>query len=478
MKPQLALPRCTRAARRPLLACLSVLAGLTGGMWDVSVPLAASAPPVAHGALARYPATGLGLRLRVGAGGSGARVGSGAPARARATARTRGQAHIRGQAHTRAQAHIAATKPAAKPAALHGDPARALLAYQAMQKYFYVQGSGLYKGTPYSFLWPFSQALAATVSLSNVPGEQSKLARELHARLYGLARYWGAPQEYEATWASYSPNGESPVSTSLRSYNGAVVPPLGAGGASYYDDNEWVGIELVRAYDLTHERSDLEQAEQIMSFVMAGWDAAPGLPCSGGVPFSNAEGNTDRNTVTDAPAAELGARLYKLTGDTQYLTFAETAYAWVRQCLLQPNGLYADHITRSGEIDPTEWSYNQGTMMGAGALLFQATGNGAYLYQARQTATAALPVFTLERMATESPFFASVYFRNLLYLDSITHDPPGAKAAQAYVDDAWENDRLSSGLFVSGSPATTELLGQAAIVQLYALLSSPPATYF
>ena len=64
-------------------------------------------------------------------------------------------------------------------------------------------------------------------------------------------------------------------------------------------------------------------------------------------------------------------------------------------------------------------------MIGAGTLLYQATGNGAYLYQARQTAKAALAYFTPERLGAEIPFFAAVYFRNLLYLDSVTHDPPG-----------------------------------------------------
>jgi hypothetical protein len=72
----------------------------------------------------------------------------------------------------------------------------------------------------------------------------------------------------------------------------------------------------------------------------------------------------------------------------------------------------------------------------------------------------------------------SVYFRNLLYLDSVTHDPPGPGIAQAYVDYAWTHLRLANNLFVAGSPAAAQLLVQAAIVQIYALLSSPPSTYF
>ena len=154
------------------------------------------------------------------------------------------------------------------------------------------------------------------------------------------------------------------------------------------------------------------------------------------------------------------------------------AYEWVRRCLLAPSGLYADHVNRKGVVEPQLWSYNQGTMIGAGTLLYQATHNSAYLYQARQTAKAALAYFTPERLGSEIPFFPSIYFRNLLYLDSVTHDPPGPRIAQAYVDYAWEHLRLRNDVFVAGSPASAQLLVQSAIVQIYALLSSPPSTYF
>src|SRR5262245_1325005 len=31
------------------------------------------------------------------------------------------------------------------PAALHGNPARGIVSYEAMQRFFYIQGSGLYR---------------------------------------------------------------------------------------------------------------------------------------------------------------------------------------------------------------------------------------------------------------------------------------------------------------------------------------------
>jgi hypothetical protein len=385
---------------------------------------------------------------------------------------------------------------------------RALVAYQAMQQNFYVPGTGLYRGEPeYSFLWPFSQALGATVSLSHVTGERPKLAEGLHALTVGLNQYLGpapAPGEVgspatgpaqpgeavgqsssESTTGGSSSSGAAGASTasvSLRSYNGNVAPPVGPGGASYYDDNEWVGIELARLYELDHEAAALAQAEQIMAFVMAGWQttASSGqpLPCPGGVPFSNAANNTTRNTVTDGPGAELAVQLYKITREARYLQFAEMAYAWVRQCLLEPNNLYADHISENGAVQRTLWSYNQGSMMGAGVLLYQATHEGAYLFQARQTAKAALAYYPYTRLSNENPFFVAVYFRNLMYLDSVTHDAPGNLPAREYVYYAWQRHRLSDDLFAYGNPPTAELLWQAAIVQVYALLATPPSTYF
>jgi Glycosyl hydrolase family 76 len=365
-------------------------------------------------------------------------------------------------------------KPKPKPV-LHGDPARALLAFEAMQRNYYIHGSGLYQGEPFSFLWPFSQALAATVTMSHVggigriPGLSLALGRELSARLIGLRAYLdtdnsGAP---EGTFTS-----------SLAAFDGTVAPPTGPGGTKYYDDNEWVGIELVRMYQLTRSAAALGSAEAIMAFVMAGWDTDPEHVCPGGIPFSNSSENNERNTVTDGPGAELAVRLYQLTGNVAYLQFAEQAYNWTRTCLLQSIGLYADHIGAHGTVARVYWSYNQGTMIGAGALLYQATGNSAYLYQARQTAQVALAYYTPERLGSELPFFVSVYFRNMLYLDWITHDPPGPKLAQPYVDYAWQHLRLANNLFVFGSPPSGQLLVQSAIVQIYGMLSASPSTYF
>jgi hypothetical protein len=341
-----------------------------------------------------------------------------------------------------------------------------------MQRFFYIQGTGLYReepySAPYSFLFPFSQALAATVSASYIPRQAQKLAGNLRVQLYGLRRYFKT--------SSGSPSSAAESTLARRaSYTAAE-----SGGTSYYDDNEWVGIELMRVYKLDHNRAALAQAEQIMSFVMAGWQTNPNERCPGGVPFSDgSSGATERNAVTNGPAAELGVQLYRVTHNLAYLQFAQMAYGWVRQCLLEPTNLYADHLEGAeGEVEPTEWSYNQGSMIGAGVLLYLTTRQRFYLEQATATARAALANFPLERLAGENPFFPAVFFRNLLYLDSVTHDPSGRALAQSYVNYAWESLRLGSGLFLSGQGTSPQLLEQSSMVQISALLSIPPSSYF
>jgi hypothetical protein len=395
------------------------------------------------------------------------------PARAEAYPHLSAQTVARDRAADRAHAAALRRPAPPPPAPLRGNAARSILSLEAMQRFFYIQGAGLYREEPYAtgyaFLFPFSQALAATVSASFIPRQAKGLAGSLREQLYGLQKYFKTTSA--GSTGSSSP--ESAVATRA-SYTASE-----SGGTSYYDDNEWVGIELMRTYKLNHSRAALAQAEQIMGFVMAGWQGNTSERCPGGVPFSDGSpGATERNAVTTAPAAELGVQLYRVTHNLAYLQFAQMAYGWVRQCLLEPTGLYADHLEPEDELEPTEWSYNQGSMIGAGVLLYQSTRQRFYLEQASATAHAALANFPLERLAGENTFFPAVFFRNLLYFDSVTRQSGGRQLAQAYLNYVWESLRLGSGLFLAGNGGSPQLLEQATIAQIYALLTISPSTYF
>jgi hypothetical protein len=328
-----------------------------------------------------------------------------------------------------------------------------------MQRRLYNKHLHLYRGRgPSSHLWGFSQALAATTSVYQLPAVGPSYLSDLHDRLTGLDQYW------DPAWV---PPG----------YTASVAPPRGPGGQLFYDDNEWVGLELVRLYRLDHQQGELARASQIFDLTVASWDSSSSLPCPGGVPFNDSPTNRDRNVVTNAPGAELALELYGLTHDSKYLVWAKRMYDWVRTCLSLGTGLYADHIASDGKVDTTAWTYTQGVMIGAGVMLYQATGDRSYLDDATATAGAALAYFDTAQMQAEPPFFLAVYFRNLLLLDSVKPNPGFRQMIQSFGDWAWQAARhRRTDLFRFGD--TSKLLDQAAMVQIYSLLSLPIASFY
>ncbi len=360
----------------------------------------------------------------------------------------------RALAASRLSQKSAKLSPAAAQAAV--NQSRALTAYQAMQRAYYNSTTGLYTGAD---AWPYSQAMAATISLAGLPGLHSRFQPDLIARLSGLQAY---ADHVDPQPAGYVAQMSHPVSD-----------------ARFNDDNEWIGIELLRLYHLNHQQPLLSAASGLLDLVDSQWDGDPGTPCPGGLPWQSGNITRVRNTVTTAAGAELGAQLYLTTHDQDDLTWAVQIYNWTRNCLLNPDGLYAGQIGTQGKVTSTEWTYNQGTMIGAGVMLYQATDNGGYLNQAEATAVAALAEFGPQQLADQPVYFNAIYIRNLLLLGGVSGDPRYQRFAQWFADDAWANVRdPSSGLFHAGPAGATGLLDQAAMVQVYALLAEPISSYF
>jgi hypothetical protein len=353
--------------------------------------------------------------------------------------------------------------------AVSGPAARAAASYQALNKYFDA-GQGLlreeYPNTqqnPYSYVWPYSQAAVAAEDLAGIPGAGHQASAEAQRRLDAYQPYWNA-------------------TTTPKGYDSYLRPPLGGGGDKFYDDNEWIGLNFVQQYQRTGDRSSLARAKEIFALVVHGWDTDPAHPCAGGVYWTQAPWSQDRNTVSNGPGAELGAHLYLLTRDKSYLTWAQRMYAWAQQCMLAPNGLYWDHIDLAGNIEKTQWSYNQGVMLGAGALLFKATGERRYLDDAKSVAKASLAFYGSEDRLWKQPTrFNSIYFKNLLILDSVAPDRSYhatiQATMQAYADRAWNEARdPATGLF-HFAEGPVQLLEQSGMVQIEALLAWPRSRY-
>ncbi len=364
--------------------------------------------------------------------------------------------------------------------------ARAARAYAAMQSHFrtseglYRRDGPLHRPGAAAHLWPFARALVATLDLAGVRedlGERFDADAAITDCLQTLERYW-------------DPAGDAPA------YSSDVLGTR-SGGDRYYDDNAWVGLALVQLERMRPGAGHLGRAADLFRFAVGGWDRRPDVPSTGGV-FWVEQGrgagarNHDRNTVSNAPNAELGLHLAELTGvpvGAQGSIGAEEMYGWVNATLdaslasdSPATGLFWDKLRVDDTLDETLWSYNQGSMLGANVLLHrrEARARTGYLARAEAIARKALRHFGDGVYETQPPAFNAIFFRNLLLLHAATGDAglrtEIIEAMRAYADGAWSQRRDRCDRFHFSSRGVT-LLDQSAMVQLLALLAWDPGAY-
>ncbi|WP_432514545.1 glycoside hydrolase family 76 protein [Kineococcus sp. SYSU DK001] len=352
-----------------------------------------------------------------------------------------------------------------------GSPwvSRAADAWRSLLDHFaHDDGSGLLReqvpvgedDPTYSYEWPFSQAHVAALDLTGIPGTGRRYRQDRQELAAAQQLYW--------TDAS---------STGLPGFASAPLPPYAGGGDLFYDDNLWVGLLDVQQHLMTGDRSALREARRISDLVDSGWDTDDSHAAPGGVFWTQAPWSSDRNTVSNMPAAQLDLRLFQITHDHRYVDRALRYLAWTNRHLRRGDGLYWDHLNLEGVVDETIWSYNQGVPVGVHVLLHQVTGERKHLAEACRIAEASLAWFVDGgRLDAHPPFFNSIWFKNLLLLESVTGGRTYRDAMAAYAERMWTTRReQDSGLFVfpdgETGGATTMLLQQAAMVQVFAVLA-------
>jgi Glycosyl hydrolase family 76 len=351
------------------------------------------------------------------------------------------------------------------------DAGRAAATYQALQDNLYLPKYRLYRPSDstqkFGYLWDFVNPWTATNDMAAIPGIGGRYRSDMQARDQGVMDYYDTQET--------SPAGQ-PQPPAFAS---GVLRPVNSHQPTYYDDNAWVGLNFMQEYDLTGRRRDLTRAEGIFQFVVSGWDTRTTVACPGGV-FWEDVANSTRNTISNAPSAEVGLEIYQATHDRYYLTWATRMYDWVRGCLMNSSGMYDDHLGDSGSVDTSLWSYNQGTMIGAGTLLYQITRDQNYLQQAEQTAAASVSYYSSDGNLYQQPdVFNAIFFRNLLALAKIDHDPAYARLAASYADTAWLQDRQPDGLITDPDPSGGESPENqtAPMAEIYALLAQSPPVF-
>lgn len=152
----------------------------------------------------------------------------------------------------------------------------------------------------------------------------------------------------------------------------------------YYDDNEWLVMGLLEAYELTGAAADLDRAEKTFKFVMSGEDNRLG----GGL-FWHEQEKKSKNTCSNGPAIVSALRLYAVTHKADYLDIAKRLYVWTNAHLQDADGLYWDNISLDGKVEKTKFTYNTALMLRADALFYDITHEQKYLDEGQRVAKAA-----------------------------------------------------------------------------------------
>lgn len=285
---------------------------------------------------------------------------------------------------------------------------RASMAMQRLDRDFFDARLHAYTATrlkrgPIVSVWPISQVLTASVDLYDLTHAPTDRAR--------MYRIIGSLQAYMG--------------------RGGVYHTRTFPSARYSDDNNWIALALLHAYDLTHDRGLLAPVERIFAYAVASWDGA-----QGGVLW--ADTRRDRPTASTAPAITIGLRLARITGNSYYRAWADRFYTWENAYLCGPDGLYWDHYLPDGSLDRDIVSYNQGVMIEANLTYFAILRQPIYLARAlkiAQTAALVLPAPWRSRgMYTD---FDGIYAAALVHLNAARPGSADLGPARAYLAWAW-----------------------------------------
>ena len=239
----------------------------------------------------------------------------------------------------------------------------------------------------------------------------------------------------------------------------------------YYDDNAWIALGLVEAYEVTHEQRDLDRAAATLRYVLSGEDDKLG----GGLYWRENQ-KESKNTCGNAPGIAAAVRVYTYTHDKSQLAAAVRLYKWTVTHLRDDrDGLYFDNLRIDGKRSDRKWTYNTALMIRSGCLLHDATGDAAYLRDAQRSAAAAVAKWVDPATGTiaDPSYFAHLLAESLLDLSARDGDPKWAAVDHRTADSVWATERDPAGSYPErwgrpqrGPVRVARLINQASAARL------------
>ncbi len=220
---------------------------------------------------------------------------------------------------------------------------------------------------------------------------------------------------------------------------------------NYYDDEGWWALAWIAAYDQTHKVTYLNAASSIFANMTTGWDDT----CGGGVWWSKdrAYKNAIANELFLSVAARLANRVTDTSQRAAALSWAQREWQWFSQSgMINSENLINDGLSSNCRNNhKTEWSYNQGVILGGLSALFADTHDAALLKTAQAIAMAAISHLTDSHgtlhdvcepnCGADGVQFKGIFVRNLARLDRAVPQRRYATFLRANAESIWKNDQ-------------------------------------
>jgi predicted alpha-1,6-mannanase (GH76 family) len=216
----------------------------------------------------------------------------------------------------------------------------------------------------------------------------------------GTFHYWPNAHMLDVLNDGYLRTGDNNYATRMK----ALLRGIKARNGNTYnndfnDDMIWLANSSLRAFKSTNDPEYKAVALELWTIIKRSWTTNV---LDGGITWKQST-PTQKNAVSNAPAAIIALQLYEIDRNPDDLEWAVKIYAWQKQKLVDPlTGLVWDSISiRDGQVFvQRDWvfTYNMGTWIGAGLKLYKATGNQMYLTDAIRSARS---VSTSPQLLTE-----------------------------------------------------------------------------
>jgi rhamnogalacturonyl hydrolase YesR len=308
------------------------------------------------------------------------------------------------------------------------------------QGLYYETTDSIQKENPHSWLWPLCAYIQAANEMEVLePGKQYMLPVE-----QAIDQYYSAKPPHPA-------------------YQDYVVKERLS--SRFYDDNQWIAIAYLDAYNRNHKKKYLQVSEMICRFMLGGLDTVAG----GGIYWKEGD-KTTKNTCSNGPGILVLLQLYKVIHKAEYLKTALDIYQWTNAHLQSPEGTYWDNIqTSTLKIGNAIFTYNTGTMLQSNVLLYQITKDRKYLAQAERIAKAGREYFFKNgRLPNGNYWFNAVMLRGYEELYKVDKDKAWINFYQQDGDAIWNAERDANNML--GPNTSKKLIDQAAMIEIYARL--------